>query len=294
MAVEQNQLVEYSDLSDYYTSFNTFIQNYTNGTISTVVLPPIDSNVQPSDLTNLNTKIDSFQSDEFLGTESSLWIKATPPPTVGGLLLATTWENIKTTVTNMGLVQCRNRANNTYGTVACNPQSCGGQGTCSKTCSNGSHGNTCSNGSHGNNCSNGKHSNGNYYFSCAYSGYSVAGTGSGTNATASGRILKAQVTCTRITGCTVCSQGETMLRVVDSSCGYSTWTYHCGVTCSYGARSVSCSNGTRSVSCSNGTRSVSCNYSSNSNSSCNNGTKTCTAQGTTIDIRNAQATITKS
>jgi len=110
----------YEDLSNYYTSFNIFIQNYADGVISTLTLPTSAKEIQPSDITNLNNKITEFKSDSYLGTESTLWVES-PPPTVGELLEAPKWDNITTTIGNMGLVQCRNNASNTYGSVACNP-----------------------------------------------------------------------------------------------------------------------------------------------------------------------------
>ena len=119
MAFTQNSTALYNDLSSYYTSFNTFIQNY-GGSIAKLTVPGANSAIAASNINNLNSKINEFKNDTFLKTETNLWVPAANV-TAGNTIYASNWTNISTTVSNFSVVKCRNTATNTYGTVACNP-----------------------------------------------------------------------------------------------------------------------------------------------------------------------------
>ena len=118
MALTQISQVANSDLQSLYTTFNNFIQNYSNG-IAKLTVPSNNKKVEATDLNNLNTKITAFKSDTYLKTQASWWVNATV--TAGNPLKASDWTNINTTVTNMGKVKCKNNATNSKGT---NNQTC--------------------------------------------------------------------------------------------------------------------------------------------------------------------------
>ena len=331
MAFSTGSRVDYVDLQSYYQSFNTFISNYANGVISTLTIPSSGKSVQPVDVTNLNTKIQNFKSDEYLGTESSLWIPVTAP-TVGDLLRASTWTNITTTINNMAVVKCRNKANNTYSTQTCQPKNCSAQGTCSKVCSHAVKTVTCNHTTRSVSCNHGTNS-----VSCSHVANSVScshvantvscSNGNNTNGTftsvygsGNSRWVDNQVNTNWVltgSGCgfTVCN-GVCNKNANDAvGCVYmeygGRWGRQCSVACINGKRNHNCSNGTKTHNCSRGTKthncsngthshnckhgthSQVCNHGSNSNTSCTYDVTTCSPKGTTIDIRNAKATMSK-
>ena len=323
MAFSQDSQVNHSDLSSYYTSFNTFIASY-GGSITQLTIPAQGSEVVPSNISNLNTKITAFKNDTYLGTQPSFWVVATVPNT-GDLLQASSWTNIGTTINNMSQVQCRNTATNSYGTTACNPQSCSSQGTCKpkscssqgtcspKSCSSQGSCNPKACGSQGScnrNCD-GQYSVCTNSFFTRMGGPSSAVSNNKLNTYTHGALDDTNIknwvdgrACTVTAFVQNLTGGMTVQGVNGST--RRAWTRHTlncpnaynGAGCNpYSSNpNNSCNNGSNTNSnCTNGSNgNSSCTNGSNGNSSCNNGTKACTANGTTIDILCNQSVKSKS
>lgn len=113
MAISQSSRIDQTDIASIYTSFNNFITNY-GGTIAKLTAPAQNAVIDNTHITNLNSKIAEFRNDAYLGSKASWWTSGTAAKD-GDLIKASDFNNIKTTVTNMASVKCRNRSQNSSG-----------------------------------------------------------------------------------------------------------------------------------------------------------------------------------
>ena len=67
LAVSTGSQVSYSDLKNWYDTFNNLSANYSDN-ISTLAVPASGSKTLASNLNNLHAKITEFRSDTYLGT----------------------------------------------------------------------------------------------------------------------------------------------------------------------------------------------------------------------------------
>lgn len=126
MAISKDSPILQSDIASKYTSFNNFIGSY-GGSIARLTAPGRYTTIYASQFNALNTKINEFKSDAYLGTQSSWWVN---PGTVssGTVIYASAFNNINTTINNFSKVKCRNNAKNSHGN---NSQGKNNHGTCS-------------------------------------------------------------------------------------------------------------------------------------------------------------------
>lgn len=305
MAISQGSLASYSDLANYYNTFNNFIATY-GGNITQLTIPSQNKKIEASDVNNLDGKITEFQSETYLSTQASWWVNANV--TVGDLIQAIDWDNVNTTVTNMARVQCRNISTNNKGN---NGECCNTYSTHSQCCdTNSTNANCCNTNSTNGNCCNTNSTNGN----CC-----------NTNSTHSQTCQNGSGTTTfywngwwRIGDWSWNSSGwwDVGYRY-SSNCSngclnapYSAWywnggwvavtAYTCSVACGNGCTQSACKNGNHGQACKNGNHGQvckngnhgqNCQNGTNSKNPCNNGQKTNTCSNTqVIDITCQQAT----
>lgn len=67
MAVSTGSKALYSDLKNWYDTFNSLASNYSSG-ISTLTVPASGSKISATNINNLHNKIAEFRSDTYLGT----------------------------------------------------------------------------------------------------------------------------------------------------------------------------------------------------------------------------------
>lgn len=131
MATSVGDRVDYSDLNNWYTTFNNLARNYTNG-VSTIAKPSSDAPVLASDVNNLHGLIKKFKTDYYLGSQSAMW-PAYTNVTVGNPVQAINLNAIIGTYSNASRVKCKNNATNNKGR---HDSTCP-RGTNSSTCNNG-------------------------------------------------------------------------------------------------------------------------------------------------------------
>lgn len=295
MAIQQNSTILSSDLQSLYSDFNTFIQNRAHNVISSLTIPAANKLAEASDINNLNDKITEFQTDEYLGTKASWWIRA--DVSIGDLITPVT--NILTTIDNFALAVCRNLATNNKGQ---NTQHCdanGNHGQCCNTNStnanccktnstnanccktNSTNANCCNTNSTNTNCCN---SNGNNANCCNTNGNNGNRCGNGNNGNyCSNRVFRYYVgkvwqrsgSTARPgkyygdnyagTGVVWTPQGGTT--PCQNNCGTETGGTNvreyqsmrsCNVTCSYQTHSQQCSNSNHGQACGNGNHGQGC------------------------------------
>lgn len=114
MAFTVGSRIEYTDLQSLYTSFNTQVTRI-NGlggfSLTQLSIPSSGKTTEVSDLNTLKTKISSFSSDEFLGTQN-WWNTGTAVSGNGCMYIATSNDAIigpvQTAISNMAGVICHN------------------------------------------------------------------------------------------------------------------------------------------------------------------------------------------
>lgn len=114
MAITAGSEILQADIASIYNSFNTFIANY-GGSITSLSVPSQNTTIYATALNNLNTKVNEFKSDTYLGTQSAWWIAANNAA-IGDLIEASDLTNINTTIGNFSKVKCRNDAFNSHST----------------------------------------------------------------------------------------------------------------------------------------------------------------------------------
>lgn len=67
MAVSTGNKALYSDLTNWYSVFNSLAANYSNG-ITQLTTPASGSKISATNVNNLNAKITEFRNDYYLGT----------------------------------------------------------------------------------------------------------------------------------------------------------------------------------------------------------------------------------
>ena len=65
-------LILFSELQDWYNTWNSVITNYGGGLISTLSVPS-QGTAKASDINLLYTKLSDFKNDEYLSTEPTLY-----------------------------------------------------------------------------------------------------------------------------------------------------------------------------------------------------------------------------
>jgi len=239
-------------MNSLYTSFNNFIGSY-GGSIAKLTLLSNNPTIDDSHLNNLNNKVQEFKNDAYLGSKASWWVKGASV-SAGTVIHASDLTGIKTTITNMTSVKCRNRSRNSSGYN-------------SVGCSSGTYGQTCSSGTNNDSCSSGNtpdYNQGSCFSSCW--------DGNNSNQCSSGASNNPQ-TCHHA--------GNVNSAVTHANTPYGNGNFRetCGDMCRpnsctfYAQYSLHCSsNGTNSNTCSNSTNSNTCssgsdNYGSHTNKS---------------------------
>lgn len=123
MAVSQGSSALKSDLINWYTVFNNFIASY-GGDIPQLPVPD-GSKIRATDVNALYTKTNEFKADEYLKAEPDLWISGTAVTSGTLIRPAQITDSINRTITNMGVVKCRNNATNYFGANANGYNNCG-------------------------------------------------------------------------------------------------------------------------------------------------------------------------
>lgn len=67
MAVSQGNKALYSDLKNWYDTFNSLATNYSNN-LTALTVPSSGSKISATNINNLHSRIAAFRSDKFLGT----------------------------------------------------------------------------------------------------------------------------------------------------------------------------------------------------------------------------------
>lgn len=140
MAVSQGSPALKSDLINWYTVFNNFIASY-GGDIPQLAVPD-GSKIRATDVNALYVKTNEFKTDEYLKAEPDLWIGGTAVTSGTLIKPAQITDSINRTITNMGVVKCRNNATNYFGANANGNNDCGTKYCGMKTniaCTNGTY-----------------------------------------------------------------------------------------------------------------------------------------------------------
>ena len=285
MAVSQDSSALKSDLINWYTVFNNFIASY-GGDIPQLTVPD-GSKIRATDVNALYTKTNEFKADEYLKAEPDLWIRGSAVTSGTLIKPAQITDSISRTITNMGVVKCRNNATNYFGANAngnndCGNKYCGMKVNVSFT--NGEHmdvmnsSGTKSNGTKGNTiCTSGTKANGNNDYGTKYCGMNSCGRKTcGTAASGAPCYSGVCSSGSKSNG----ANGHTTKSCGDNSCGTNTCgKYTCGFLEQLGP--VPCTSGANSSgSNSNGV---------NGHTSKSHGNKSNT---TIVDLRNANSSKT--
>lgn len=113
MSTGRGDKAAYSDVKNWYDTFNNLARNYSNG-IGTLTVPSAGARISASDINNLHSKINSFRSDAYLGTQAGWWPTGTNVGT-GALISSGSLSSILTAVSNASRVKCKNTATNAKG-----------------------------------------------------------------------------------------------------------------------------------------------------------------------------------
>lgn len=113
MSTGRGDKAAYSDVKNWYDTFNNLASNYSNG-IGTLAVPSAGARINASDINNLHSKINSFRSDAYLGTQAGWWPTGTNV-SAGAQITNGSLSSILTTVSNASRVKCRNTATNSKG-----------------------------------------------------------------------------------------------------------------------------------------------------------------------------------
>ena len=137
MAVSQGSPALKSDLINWYTVFNNFIASY-GGDIPQLTVPD-GSKIRATDVNALYAKTNEFKTDEYLKAEPDLWVSGTAVTSDTLIKPAQITDSISRTITNMGVVKCRNNATNYFGANShglheCGIKYCGMKANIANTC----------------------------------------------------------------------------------------------------------------------------------------------------------------
>ncbi len=134
------ETLSYTELKNWYTTFNNVISNY-GGNLSTKSVPSSGSKAVASNINNLFTAINEMANEEYLGTQSSLYSTDYTVVASGGKITRSSTTPISNTASKITQIKCRNKISYSCGTNnnGTNSDSYNYNGTCSSgSCSNGS------------------------------------------------------------------------------------------------------------------------------------------------------------
>lgn len=113
MSIESGNKILQTDIGTLYTNLNTVISNYGGSIAQLTSTPVVGDQVDDSDINDLKDKVTELKNDEFLGTESNLYLTYSITNEGTVLIPSTTIDNLETTIlTNLQKIKCRNTANN--------------------------------------------------------------------------------------------------------------------------------------------------------------------------------------